>query len=283
MNKSHNLYFHVHSDKAYTLDDVVRVTIYALIIFISSLIFFVLITVILTRPQLRRCFRNHQLISAALGGIVFSLLVRPGTINVDLYINLAPPKEYCNLFYFLSDFEVVFLPVTLLLMTTMTIVAEKGDMEDKLKWWHKGGILIGPWMISGIFAVFRRYVLLYDDSYGNQYRPPIYYKGCEHGYVLGINRGSVITWVITLCGLTVSLFLALVVLLVRHCYTNRPRNEPVNTLELAPIEQQPSETSVVKAPSTQWRRVAMVTVVDIMMIVVATLNVCLKVGRPVYF
>ena len=171
--------------------------------------------------------------------------------------------EYCLLFYLLSDVEVVFLPVTLLLMTAMVIAAEKGDYEGKLTWWQRSGILLGPWLGGGIFAIIQKCLLHpeKDDSSGK----PQYFEGCPDSLtrnsIQGVNLAS---WQVVSSLFIVLVLAELLALLVLHCYMTR-RQKQQSELSLSEnSEMQPSVHSADK----QLRHIVVVTILDISLIVV---------------
>ena len=139
----------------------VRVFIESTLVIAVITLSLLLLVAILSREHLRKRAFNHLLVSLAFGCILFSLLLRPGTIlDEDKYQEMN--KGYCWRFRLLQEAEWIFFPLTFWMLAIERLLAlHKPETYTKKTGKMEMGVMIGfPWVFALVFA----YGSTYDED-----------------------------------------------------------------------------------------------------------------------
>lgn len=171
-------------------------------LFVFSVVFLsvVLLAMATLRGRLLHNFFNLSLCNLAIGGIIFSLLIRPGTIHEELS-SAALTTGYCGFYLTFLDVETIFIPCVLITMTTERLIAikEPENYSKRFKTPTKITLAAIPWLWGIGFGLIRNYAMadgviahygtLPDDEYYNSHTHLsavgcmiVFYDGNDHGF-----------------------------------------------------------------------------------------------------
>ena len=259
----------------------VRLALEGVLIFSIGVLCAFMVGIILCRKRLRQRNIHILVCSMAVGGVVFSLLVRPGMLMEEMR-NQQMAVSYCGLYLILLDVEMVMVPITIVMMTIEQIL----HLQDTDKYIGSRAVQLStavlPWFL-GITVGVARIVLGESVTNRNVYelgtnsstarsvtgRPtddPEWYRCAIVGSPAIINARHIVGILAGYFLPLTFLFITGILMLIIYCSRMRPSELP----EAAHDTDEPDSI-----PTADSGSVVMVLVLNVVMIIILLVNIVL--------